>query len=66
MDTMFDNYGVNLTRERYEELIRAEHERDALFRLLNNRYADYGRLDREHIVLLRDLFAIKEEQNEEL
>ena len=66
MPIMMNDAGVYLTAERYEALVKAERERDALFCLLKTRCADYGRLDREHLVLLCDLFDIKEPQNEEL
>ena len=48
-----------ITIERYNQLIRAEHDANQLKKLIADKYENYGRIDRDTLELLYNIYVGK-------
>ena len=59
------NYDIKITRARYEELIKAEHDANLLKDLIFQKAEKYDGLLASELVLLENLYFIKNKESEE-
>ena len=57
-----ENY-VAIPLERYEQLIRAEHDANQLKSLLEDKHKDYGNIDYNEVCLLHNFYFGNKEEN---